>query len=87
MRHIFLKKSYAKRGGETVSRPFSKNQNRAYLWMNSFKFYAVFVIVCQVEVYLKISKLSCRPLAFTSSKAFLKNKKFSGTSLPASFSA
>ena len=31
-------------------------------------------------------KLSCRPLAFTSYKAFLKIKKKSGTSLPISFS-
>ena len=30
---------------------------------------------------------TCRPLAFTSYKAFLKNKKMSRTSLPASFSA
>ena len=32
-------------------------------------------------------KLSCRPLAFTSYKAILKNKNRSGTSLSASFSA
>ena len=43
--------------------------------------------VWQVEGYRNILKLSCRPLAFTSYKAFLKNKKRSGTSLPASFSA
>ena len=43
-------------------------------------------IVWQVEGYRNILKLSCRPLAFTSHKAFLKNKK-SGTSLPVSFSA
>ena len=44
-------------------------------------------IVCQVEDYRNILKLSCWLLAFTSYKAFLKNKKASGTSLPASFSA
>ena len=27
MRNTFLKKSYAKCGGETIPRPFSKNQN------------------------------------------------------------
>ena len=32
-------------------------------------------------------KLSCRPLAFTSYKPFLKDKSRSGASLPASFSA
>ena len=44
-------------------------------------------IVCQVEDYRNILKLSRRPLAFTSDKAFLKNKKESRTSLPVSFSA
>ena len=32
-------------------------------------------------------KLSCRPLVFTSYKAFLKNKERSGISFPGSFSA
>ena len=45
--------------------------------------YFVF-IVCQVEDFGKWLKLSCGPLAFTSSKAFIKNKKRSGTSLPVS---
>ena len=27
MRHIFLEKSYKKCGGETIHRPFPKNQN------------------------------------------------------------
>ena len=44
-------------------------------------------IVCEVESYQNISKLSCRPLAFTSYKAFLKNKTRFWTSLLASFSA
>ena len=44
-------------------------------------------IVCRVEDYQNILKLSCRQLAFTSYKAFLKNKKRSRTSLPASYSA
>ena len=44
--------------------------------------------VCQVEGYRFILKLSCRPLALnTSFKAFLKNKKRSGASLPESFFA
>ena len=42
-------------------------------------------IVCQVENCQNILKLSCRPLAFISHKAFLKNKKKPGTSLPTSF--
>ena len=44
-------------------------------------------IVCQVEGCRNILKLSCSPFAFTSYKAFLKNKKRSETSLPAAFSA
>ena len=45
-----------------------------------------FINVCQVKDYFNILKLSCRPLTFTSYKAFWKNKKRSGTSFPASFS-
>ena len=44
-------------------------------------------IVCQVEGYRTILKISCRPLVFTSYKAYSKNKKRSETSLPTSFSA
>ena len=54
---------------------FLKNQNWAYLWINSLKF----------SSFRNILKVSCRPLDFTSYKALLKNKKISGTSLPASF--
>ena len=73
--------------------PFLKTQNLAYLWINSLKFYTACFIVCQVYTacfyiyYQNILKLSCRPLTFTSCKAFSKNKKRSGTSLSASFSA
>ena len=42
-------------------------------------------IVCQFESCQNILKLSCRPLAFTSYKTFLKNKKRPRTSLPTSF--
>ena len=38
MRNIFLEKSYTKCGGETIPRPISKNQDWAYLWINSLKF-------------------------------------------------
>ena len=43
-------------------------------------------ILCEVEGYRNILKLSCKPIAFTSYKAFLKNKRRPGTSFPASFS-
>ena len=82
MKIIFLEKSYTKCGVEKPD-PFLKNQNRAYLWINiQFIF-----IACQVQGYRNILKLSCRPLAFTSFKAFLKNKKRSGTSVFDPFSA
>ena len=47
--------------------------------------------LCQLIEYVKLGainilKLSCRSLAFTSDKAFLKNKERSAASLPASFS-
>ena len=45
------------------------------------------LIICQVEDYRNILKLSYRPLAFTSYKVFLKNKKRSWISLPVLFSA
>ena len=55
---------------------FLNIEDWAYLWINSLKFYIVFVfIACQVESFRNVLKLSCRPLAFTSYKAFLKNKK------------
>ena len=41
-----------------------------------------FLIVCPSPGLLKYIKLICWPLAFTSYKAFLKNKSKSGTSLP-----
>ena len=84
-RNIFLEKSYPKCGGNLFSDPFLKNQN----WANSGSivcFIKSVFIVCQVEDYRNILKLSFRPLAFTSNKAFKKNKKRSGTSLPALFS-
>ena len=43
-------------------------------------------IACQAEGYQNTLKLCCRPLAFTSFSAFLKNEKRSGTSLVALFS-
>ena len=37
-RNIFIEKSYAKCAGETIPDPYLKNQNWAYLWINSVKF-------------------------------------------------
>ena len=75
MRSIFLEKSCTKCGRETIPSPFLKYQNWAYLWIKVL--YILFV--CQVEDYWKWLKLSCRPFGFSSYKAFLKHKKWSGT--------
>ena len=66
-----------------------KNQNWAYPWISSLNLYVFCFIVCQVQDYQNILKLSFRPLAFTSYKAFLKKQRevWSVTSLLASFSA
>ena len=41
MKNIFLEKSCAKCGGETIPRAFDhiSEHNSAYLWINSLKFY------------------------------------------------
>ena len=80
-RNIFAEKSYTKCGGETITRSISiKSKFSMSLDQNVF-------IESQVEGYRNILKLSCKPLAFTSYEAFLKNKKRSGTSLFETFSA
>ena len=66
MRSIFLEKSSPKCGGETIP--------RLYLWINSLNFHTLY-FYCQVENYRNISKLSCRPLAFTISRHFKKQKQ------------
>ena len=68
MRNIFLEKSYTKYGGETIPRPFSKKSKLSISLDQLSKVLAIkFVFVlCQVEGYRYILKLSCRPLAFTS---------------------
>ena len=61
---------------QNVVRPFSKKSKLNISLDQEFKSLIQFVfIICQFEGYLKIMKLTCRPLAFTSYKAFLKNKK------------
>ena len=66
--------------------PFLKNQSWPYLWINSQKFYTACFYCMPGWGLSKYIKLRCRPLAFISCKAFLKNKKRSRTSLPVSFS-
>ena len=65
---------------------FLRNQNWVYLCINGLKF-----LCCMFSLYvnLRATKIywnqAARPLNFTFSNAFLKNKKRSRTSLPASF--
>ena len=42
MKNIFLERLYTKWGRQTIARPFIKNQNWTYLWINSLKFYTVY---------------------------------------------
>ena len=62
-RNIFHENSYSKCGGETVLRPFSKKSKLSIIVSSLIEFA---FIVCQVEGYPNILKLSCRPIAFTS---------------------
>ena len=47
---------------------------------------SLLLLYVQSEVYQIILKQKCWPLVFTICKAFLKDNKRSGTSLPTSFS-
>ena len=62
MKKIFLEKSYTKCGGETIPRHVPKNRN----WEISKRLYFIqFVfIVCLVDGYQNVLKLSCEPLSF-----------------------
>ena len=62
MRNIFLENHFKNVWEKLFPDSFLKNQNQAYLWINSLKLYTVFFIVCQVQDYQNILKLSCRPL-------------------------
>ena len=85
MRNIFLQKSYTKGGRETMTRLFLKLS--ISLDQYSKVLYSLLLLHAQVEDYRNILKLNCRPFAFTTYEDFLKNKKWSGTSFLASFSA
>ena len=66
MRNIFLEKSYTKCGGGTNAKLDHISGSIAPSFMQ-FVF-----IVCQVDGYQNILRLSYRPLALTSNKAFQK---------------
>ena len=64
-----------------------KNIKTEHIFESAFySFMQLVFIVCQVEDYQNIFKLSSGSLAFTSYNSFSKNKRRSGTSLTALFS-
>ena len=83
MRNIFLEKSYTKCCGETTPRQFLEIKIEHISGLIDQSFLQFVFIVCQVDNYRNILKLSWRTLSFTSYKTFLKSKKRSGTSPPA----
>ena len=87
MRNIFLEKWYTKCSREASLRNFYKKSKLSikFLDQQSEMLWSLFWLYVQVEVYQSILKLRCWPLAFTLYKAFLKNKKRSGTSLSTHF--
>ena len=85
MRNIFPEKSYAKCSIKTSPKHFFKKSKLSISLDQQYKdLYSLFLLNILVEGYRTTSKLRCRTLAF---KAFLKNKKRSGTSFDVSFSA
>ena len=85
-KNIFLEKWYAKCSGETIPRPFSKKSKLSISLDQLPKFFTGCFCCTPSWGLSNILKLSCRPLIFSSNKAFLRNKKRSGTSLSASIS-
>ena len=86
----FSRKNIQKVGRRNYSQTlFWKNQNWTYLWMKSLKFCRVCFTACPSRGLSKCIKVNVLNtyFYFTSHKAFLKNKKRSEASLPASFSA
>ena len=78
MKNVFLGKSYSEK---LFLDHFLKNQNWGYLWINSLKFWTIFLVsqvvvfYLEVEDYRNILKLSCRPFGFTLEKVLKKKKK------------
>ena len=87
MTNIFLEKSQTKCDGEAIPRSFFKNIKLSISLNQQYKvLYSFFFIICQVEDYRNILKVSSRSFVTSSYKVFYKNKKRSKTSLPVSYS-
>ena len=87
MRKIFVENHTQNVEEKLFPDPFLKNKVEHISGSIVQSFVQFTFIISQVDDDRNILKLSSRPLAFTSYKVFLKNKKRSGTSLPASFFA
>ena len=78
MRNIFVEKSYIKCDGETVPRPFSKKTKLSIpLHQKSKVLYSLLLSYAKfryIYIIYNILKLSSRPLAFNSFKAFSKKQ-------------
>ena len=61
---FFFEKLSTKCGGETILRPFFKNPNWAYLWINSVKFYTVSFWCMPVWGLSKYNKTKLRTTCF-----------------------
>ena len=66
---------------KVVPVPFLKNWNWAYLWINNLKFYTVYFYCIPSWGLSKYIETKLQTTYFCSYKAFLKNKKRSGTSI------
>ena len=88
MKNILFKKPYTKCGVEATSITiYEKSKLSLCLDQQAEIVYSLFLLYVQVYVYQNTLQLRCLRLAFTLYKAFfLKKKKRSRTSLPASFS-
>ena len=75
MKNIFLEKSFTKVVEKLLPDLFLKNQIEHISESISKRLVQFVYIVFQVGGYQNILKLNCRPLAFTSYKTFLKNKR------------
>ena len=75
MINIFLEKSCAKCGGETIARPSSKNWKLDIFPIDGLKFYTCCFFLCQIEGYSNILTLSCRPFVFCLILSFFKKQK------------
>ena len=87
MRNIFLENHTQDVVEKLSPDPLLKNENWAYLLINYLKFFTDCFYHMPSWGYQNTLRLSSKPLAISSYKAFLKNKQRSGICLPASISA